>query len=162
MFNSSYKPGVLIVNTSKGVNLIGESEKNLITLLGPSFEVRVVSALDDLSQITVNEIGVIFNGSPYSVYDDFKWIDNYRDFVKKMIDKDKVILGICFGLHIMADVLGGTVKKAELAQVGYEEVFLSNQGMNSALFSDLPKTPKFATFHFDHIINITQYIPHLR
>jgi GMP synthase-like glutamine amidotransferase len=51
----------------------------------------------------------ICTGSPCSVYDDFEWIKNLKQFVHDICRKRKKIVGICFGHQIIAEALGGKV-----------------------------------------------------
>jgi GMP synthase-like glutamine amidotransferase len=149
------KTGILIINTSlPGENLIGPSERNLSLLIGKTANVRVLSALDDLSKYEIHETGIILNGSPHSVTDDLEWLDSYREFIIRMIGENKLILGICFGLHMLAEIYGGTVEKAPEAQVGYEEVRLTGNGSSHPLFAGISDKAKFPTFHYFHALNL--------
>jgi len=42
--------------------------------------------------------------------------------IKHCIQNDKKLLGICYGAEILSLTLGGTLKKLEIAQKGYEEI----------------------------------------
>ena len=52
-------------------------------------------------------------GSAAGVYDDFPWLDPLRDFIRRAYAAKTPMLGICFGHQIMADALGGDVRKSE-------------------------------------------------
>lgn len=56
---------------------------------------------------------VLITGSPASVYDDLPWIDPLRAFIRKAYADKTRMVGICFGHQIIADALGGTVRKAD-------------------------------------------------
>ena len=56
--------------------------------------------------------GVVITGSAAGVYDDFAWLDPLRDFIRKGYQQRTPMLGICFGHQIMADALGGDVRKS--------------------------------------------------
>lgn len=53
-------------------------------------------------------------GSKYSVYDDIGWIHRLKDFVREVHRQGKPFLGVCFGHQMMAEALGGQVKRAEV------------------------------------------------
>lgn len=57
--------------------------------------------------------GIVITGSAAGVYDDIAWLDPLRDFIRKAYDKKTSMLGICFGHQIMADALGGDVRKSD-------------------------------------------------
>ena len=56
--------------------------------------------------------GVLITGSPAGVYDDLPWMNPLRDFIRKAHGQTKMV-GICFGHQIIADALGGEVRKSE-------------------------------------------------
>lgn len=57
--------------------------------------------------------GILITGSAAGVYDDYTWMDPLRDFIRKAYAQKTPMLGICFGHQIMADALGGDVRKSE-------------------------------------------------
>jgi GMP synthase-like glutamine amidotransferase len=57
--------------------------------------------------------GIVLTGSPAGVYEDHVWLDPLRLFIRKAYGKQTPMLGICFGHQIMADALGGDVRKSE-------------------------------------------------
>jgi GMP synthase-like glutamine amidotransferase len=57
--------------------------------------------------------GIVITGSAAGVYDDLPWLDPLRDFIRKAYAGKTPMLGICFGHQIMADALGGDVRKSE-------------------------------------------------
>lgn len=56
---------------------------------------------------------ILITGSAAGVYDDFAWLDPLRAFIRTAYAADTPMLGICFGHQIMADALGGDVRKSE-------------------------------------------------
>ena len=63
----------------------------------------------DLSRLEA----VVITGSAAGVYDDLPWMDPLRDFIRKGYQQRMPMLGICFGHQVMADALGGVVRKSE-------------------------------------------------
>lgn len=58
--------------------------------------------------------GIIVTGSAAGVYDDhFAWIEPLRAFIRAAYAERIPMLGVCFGHQIMADALGGEVRKSE-------------------------------------------------
>lgn len=57
--------------------------------------------------------GIVITGSPAGVYDDFPWLDPLRAFIRDAYGRRTPMLGVCFGHQIMADALGGDVRKSE-------------------------------------------------
>ena len=56
---------------------------------------------------------ILITGSPAGVYDDLPWLEPLRDFIRRAYGRRTPMIGICFGHQIMADALGGTVRKSE-------------------------------------------------
>ncbi|HTJ56787.1 MAG TPA: gamma-glutamyl-gamma-aminobutyrate hydrolase family protein [Devosiaceae bacterium] len=56
---------------------------------------------------------ILLPGSPAGVYDDFGWIAPLRAFIRGAYAAKTPMVGICFGHQIMADALGGDVRKSE-------------------------------------------------
>jgi GMP synthase-like glutamine amidotransferase len=57
--------------------------------------------------------GIVLTGSPAGVYDDLPWLEPLRGFVRGAYASRTRMVGICFGHQIMADALGGDVRKSE-------------------------------------------------
>lgn len=56
--------------------------------------------------------GAIITGSPWGVYDDPPWIPALKAFVRSAYAVKLPIVGVCFGHQIIADALGGDVRKS--------------------------------------------------
>ena len=61
--------------------------------------------------------GIIISGSPYSVYD-----ENAPPFNTEIFELDTPILGLCYGLQLMAHYLGGEVKPGQTKEYGMAEL----------------------------------------
>ncbi|NMA96744.1 MAG: C26 family cysteine hydrolase domain-containing family [Phyllobacteriaceae bacterium] len=71
-----------------------------------------VQAGDDLPDPTTLE-AIAITGSSAGVYEDHAWLEPLRDFIRQAYAHGTPMLGICFGHQIMADALGGEVRKSE-------------------------------------------------
>jgi len=56
---------------------------------------------------------VLITGSPFGVYDSTPWMDPLRGFIRQAAAARTPMVGVCFGHQIMADALGGEVRKSE-------------------------------------------------
>ena len=56
---------------------------------------------------------VLITGSSAGVYDEFDWIAPLEDFVRAAHDSKVPMVGICFGHQLIAQALGGTVRKSD-------------------------------------------------
>ena len=91
-------------------------------------------------------VGIILSGGPCSVYDADAPITDRRVF-----EMGLPILGICYGLQLMAHVLGGKVKAAEKREYGHANVEIKSE---SSLFSGLPKTLNVWMSHGDEAVDL--------
>jgi len=57
--------------------------------------------------------GIVITGSAAGVYESHAWIDPLRAFVRAAYGGKTPMLGVCFGHQIMAEALGGDVRKSE-------------------------------------------------
>ncbi|MGL3213701.1 type 1 glutamine amidotransferase [Bradyrhizobium sp. BR 1433] len=56
---------------------------------------------------------ILITGSAAGVYDDVAWIAPLEAFVRTAHDKRIPTVGVCFGHQLIAQALGGTVRKSE-------------------------------------------------
>lgn len=76
---------------------------------------------------------VLITGSPAGVYDTLPWMDPLRDFIRRAHDRGTRMVGICFGHQIIADALGGEVRKSE-----------KGWGLGRHVYDVVPDQPHFA------------------
>jgi GMP synthase-like glutamine amidotransferase len=55
----------------------------------------------------------LITGSPSGVYDSTPWMDPLRGFIREAFAKGTPMVGVCFGHQIIADAMGGDVRKSE-------------------------------------------------
>jgi GMP synthase (glutamine-hydrolysing) len=90
--------------------------------------------------------GLVFSGSPASVYE-----ENAPRPAREILDLGLPILGICYGLHIISDMLGGEVVKAEEKEFGPAELRILHP---SPLFTGMGTQLKIWMSHGDHLVKI--------
>lgn len=94
--------------------------------------------------------GVIIMGSAAGVYDDYAWIAPLRDFVRRAYAANVPMLGICFGHQIIADALGGEVRKSEKGWgIGRHTYKVIKPGVFAA---PQPETISISCSHQDQVI----------
>lgn len=66
---------------------------------------------------------LIILGGPMSVFDDnYQWMQEEKEFIRKCLNSGKKVLGICLGAQLMAFCLGANVYKAANPEIGWYPV----------------------------------------
>ena len=92
----------------------------------------------------LNPKGIIFSGGPNSVYDEHALTCDERLF-----ELGIPVLGICYGMQLMAHHFGGKVEKANHREYGKATIRVKNP---SALFRHLPEEQSVWMSHGDLVI----------
>ncbi|MGH9702309.1 MAG: glutamine-hydrolyzing GMP synthase [Candidatus Acidiferrales bacterium] len=90
--------------------------------------------------------GVVLSGGPRSVYDADAVVCD-----PKVLQMGLPVLGICYGMHWMAQTLGGKVQRAQHREYGPSQLVVEN---GSALFRTLPRELKIWNSHGDHVVGL--------
>jgi len=71
--------------------------------------------------------GLIILGGPQSAYQEkeFPYLAKEKDLIKKAINENVPILGICLGSQLLAEILGAKVSSGPKMRIGWEPVNLS-------------------------------------
>jgi GMP synthase-like glutamine amidotransferase len=86
--------------------LIGAEDKSI------TFDVVSVINGEPLPDLDTLQ-AILITGSSAGVYDGIDWIAPLEDFVRAAHAKRIPMVGVCFGHQLMAQALGGTVRKSE-------------------------------------------------
>jgi GMP synthase-like glutamine amidotransferase len=91
---------------------------------------------------------LIIMGGPMNIYEekDYPWLRREKEFIAEAIGRQKVVLGICLGAQLIADVLGGKVYRNPFKEIGWYPVRPTREAKNSAILSRLPV--QFVAFHW--------------
>ena len=86
--------------------------------------------------------GIVSLGSEFAAYDDsIPWIAREMDVMRRAMDADLPVLGVCFGGQLLARTLGGRCWRADESEIGWLPVRTSEPGL-------VPEGPWFQ-WHFD-------------
>ncbi|MBN1294642.1 MAG: type 1 glutamine amidotransferase [Candidatus Latescibacteria bacterium] len=87
-------------------------------------------------------------GGPMGVSDEdrYPWLVPEKHFIEKTVSKNKIVLGICLGAQLIAQVLGASVYPNDVPEMGWYPVSLTGDGKKSPIFSSLPG--QFIAFHW--------------
>lgn len=90
--------------------------------------------------------GIILSGGPASVYAE----DAYK-INNDIFELNIPILGICYGMQLIAHLLGGEVVAANNQEFGKAEVFFNEEGSKSPLFKNLTDSSVYWMSHADKV-----------
>jgi GMP synthase (glutamine-hydrolysing) len=91
-------------------------------------------------------VGVILSGGPRSVSDESAPKCDPALFALKT-----PVLGICYGMQLMADTLGGRVAPAPQREFGHATVSVTGDGESAALFANVPGEIRVWASHGDFV-----------
>lgn len=91
---------------------------------------------------------LVVMGGPMNIYEDNKypWLTQEKRFIEQAIENEKIILGICLGSQLIADVLGAKVFPNPDKEIGWFPIELTTEAQSSQVFSVLPNP--FTVFHW--------------
>lgn len=91
--------------------------------------------------------GVIFTGGPNSVY-----AEDAPKIEKEVFELGIPILGLCYGMQLMAHSLGGEVKESSQREFGKTEFKLEE----NEIFKDIPKESIVWMSHVDKVVKLPE------
>lgn len=125
--------------------------ENMFMQAGADFTFETIAIVDGAAFPDVEALeGVIITGSAAGVYDHTPWIDPLRQFIRAAYEASTPMLGVCFGHQIMADALGGDVRKSDKGWGIGRHIY--RHTAISPLLSDLPAEVAIAASHQDQVI----------
>ena len=91
-----------------------------------------------------NAVGIILSGGPKSVSD-----SGAPACDPALFELGRPVLGICYGMQLMAHVLGGAVARAPQREFGHATVSVAAAGEPAGLFADVPAEIRVWASHGD-------------
>ncbi len=91
---------------------------------------------------------LIVMGGPMGVYDEDKhpWLSSEKQAILGAIETGKVVLGICLGAQLIADVLGAGVRANAYREIGWYPVYLHGGILDHPIAGVLD--PQWEAFHW--------------
>lgn len=118
-------------------------------LLGPAFETTAYDIVGGaFPERPEAHQGYIVTGSPAGVYEDHRWIEPLKTFLREARGKAKLV-GICFGHQIMAEAFGGRVEKSHK---GWGVGLQTYEVEERAAFMDEADSVSIAVSHQDQVV----------
>jgi GMP synthase-like glutamine amidotransferase len=77
------------------------------------------------------------------------WLRTERRFVAEAIACGKLVLGVCLGAQIVAEIVGGAIHRNTEPEIGWYPVTLADSGRIEPLFADWPEHVVVGHWHSD-------------
>lgn len=84
-----------------------------------------------------------------SANDPDQWIEHELQFIRRAIDEDIPVLGVCLGSQFMTKALGGTVQPGPQLEIGPGRIALTVEEDVDAVFGTFPPTLEVFQWHGD-------------
>jgi GMP synthase (glutamine-hydrolysing) len=91
-------------------------------------------------------VGIILSGGPKSVSD-----SGAPKCAPQLFDLGTPVLGICYGMQLMTDVLGGEVRRSGQREFGHAQVHVAQNGGAPTLFKGIPGDLRVWASHGDDV-----------
>ncbi|WP_375514152.1 type 1 glutamine amidotransferase [uncultured Nostoc sp.] len=117
------------------------TKKDYILSVTKFYNGDCLPSVDDLDWLIVM-------GGTMNIYEDDKypWLTLEKHFIEEAIKKNKIVIGICLGSQLIADVLGSKVYKGQEKEIGWYPIQMTTEAQNSAVFASFLAT--FTVFHW--------------
>ncbi|HKC56890.1 MAG TPA: glutamine-hydrolyzing GMP synthase, partial [Vicinamibacterales bacterium] len=102
------------------------------------------TSLDTLT--AKNPVGIILSGGPKSVSE-----AGAPRCAPELFDLGTPVLGICYGMQLMTDVLGGEVRRSGQREFGHAHVRVTGNGAPPKLFTQVPTELRVWASHGDDV-----------
>ncbi len=113
-------------------------------------DVEVIPSSLSLSEVSSRDLkGIILSGGPNSVYD-----KNAPHVPIKLFDMGIPILGICYGMQLIAHMLGGEVERGTKREYGPSVLFIDKE--NDPLFFGITSPQRVWMSHSDLVTKLPQ------
>ncbi|AEJ61740.1 glutamine amidotransferase class-I [Spirochaeta thermophila DSM 6578] len=91
---------------------------------------------------------VVLMGGPMSVHDEglYPWLKEEKVFIRRCVEAGKRLIGVCLGAQLLAEALGGEVRKAKGKEIGWFPVYVTPEASGHPWVEGIP--PSLMAFHW--------------
>lgn len=132
-----------------GIILSWAKEKNHPVTCTRLYENKKLPPMEEFDWLVVM-------GGPMNIYQEaeYPWLKEEKEFIKLAIAGNKVVIGLCLGGQLIADVIGGRVIKNRYVEIGWFPVTFTQEAFSLPLFSHLPGQPVIFQWHGDTFVDL--------
>lgn len=94
---------------------------------------------------------LVILGGPMNIYeeDKYPWLADEKRLIARSLAANKVVLGLCLGAQLTADVLGGKVARNQYKEIGWHKILLTPEAPWSRAFRGFPDNFTAFEWHGD-------------
>lgn len=94
---------------------------------------------------------LVVMGGPMAADDHTRnpWLVAEKDYVKRAIAANKLVVGICLGAQILAEVIGGAIRRNDYLEIGWFELRHTTHASSDPLFASFPESFVAGHWHGD-------------
>ena len=113
---------------------------------GVPWEMVCIDEAHPIPQDTDQVSALVFMGAAVSVNDPLPWVEGELRLIRKALDEQLPIMGVCFGAQLMSKALGGSVTRGEAMEVGWHDLTRVDHAEEVDWLEGLPE--RFEAFHW--------------
>jgi GMP synthase-like glutamine amidotransferase len=94
---------------------------------------------------------LVIMGGPMGIYDEDKypWLLSEKNYIEKAVVQEKIVLGICLGAQLIADVLGAKIYPNKYKEIGWFSIQKTRETTQARLADFLPAQIDVFHWHGD-------------
>ncbi|MEI8340999.1 MAG: type 1 glutamine amidotransferase [Verrucomicrobiota bacterium] len=94
---------------------------------------------------------LVIMGGPMNIYEyrNHPWLPEEKQFIRRAIDSGKLVLGVCLGAQLIADVLGAKIYQNAKMEIGWYPVRFNDAKKTVRGFEDFPDELTVLHWHGD-------------
>lgn len=91
---------------------------------------------------------LVVMGGPMGAYDEkeYPWIAGEKKAIEAAVAANKAVLGVCLGAQFLSVVLGGSVSRNPVPEIGWFKVHMTPEGLAEPVFANFPES--YYAFHW--------------
>lgn len=157
---SQSKPRLAILKTGSTYPVIekefGDFDHWFLRGLSSDLDVTVFNAqANELPDDPADWDGIVITGSPAMVSNRDPWSENAAQWLAEAVEKDRLLLGVCYGHQLLAHALGGEVGyHPKGRESGTRNVELLASAKDDLLFEGMPGTFKAQLTHKQSVLSL--------